>query len=134
MSNEIPPSLHDIARFQAGVVSRQQALRSGLSRNAIISRVTHGKWRPIYRGVYATFTGPVNREAQLWAAVLYAGKGAQLSHETAAELNRLSDRQSSPIHVSIPVARRVRPVKGLVIHRSSHIDAGARFPRGVVPH
>jgi hypothetical protein len=134
MSNEIPPSLHVIARFQAGVITRQQALRSGLSRNAIISKVTHGKWRPIYRGVYTTFTGPVNREAQLWAAVLYAGKGAQLSHETAAELNGLTERRSSLVHISIPVGRRVRPVKGVVIHRSSHIDAGARFPRGVPPH
>jgi hypothetical protein len=76
----------------------------------------------------------VNREAQLWAAVLYAGKGAQLSHETAAELNGLTERRSSLVHISIPVGRRVRPVKGVVIHRSSHIDAGARFPRGVPPH
>src|SRR5215467_2508951 len=105
-----------------------------MSRNAILSRIKCGRWRQIYPGVYSVFTGPVNREAQLWAAVLYAGKGAQLSHETAAELNRLSDRQSSPIHVSIPVARRVRPVKGIIIHRSGHIDAGARFPRGVIPH
>ena len=134
MSNEMPPQLRELVRLQAGVVTRQQAIDSGLSVGAINSKVRFSRWRSIYRGVYATFTGPIAREAQLWAAVLYAGKGAQLSHETAAELNRLSDRQSSPIHVSIPVARRVRPVKGIVIHRSGHIDAGARFPRGVLPH
>ena len=127
MSNEMPPQLRELVRLQAGVVTRQQAIDSGLSVGAINSKVRFARWRSIYRGVYATFTGPIAREAQLWAAVLYAGKGAQLSHETAAELNRLSDRQSSPIHVSIPVARRVRPVKGIVIHRSGHIDAGRGF-------
>src|SRR5215472_8397115 len=134
MSNEMPPRLRELVRLQAGVVTRQQAIDSGLSVGAINSKVRFARWRSIYRGVYATFSGPIAREAQLWAAVLYAGKGAQLSHETAAELNRLSDRQSSSIHVSIPAARRVRPVKGIVIHRSSHIDGGARFPRGVIPH
>lgn len=134
MSNEIPPGLREVARFQAGVVTRQQALRAGLSRNAITSKVRRQRWRQMYHGVYATFTGPVSREAQLWAAVLYAGKGAQLSHETAAELNGLTERRSRLIHVTIPANRRVRPAKGLQIHLSAYADVGARFPRGVVPH
>ena len=134
MSDEIPLSLREAAHFQAGVITRQQALCAGLSRSAITSKLKHGRWQPIYVGVYATFTGPVSRQAQLWAAVLYAGKGAQLSHETAAELNGLTDRRSPLIHVSIPASRRVRPPKGVRIHNSAHIDAGTRFPRGVIPH
>lgn len=134
MSTEIPPILRVLASFQAGVVSRQQALGAGLSVSAINSKIEHGRWRSIYRGVYATFTGPASREAQLWAAVLYAGKGAQLSHETAAELNGLTERRSPLIHVSIPASRRVREPKGVQIHISAHIDARARFPRGVIPH
>jgi very-short-patch-repair endonuclease len=134
MGNGIPPSLREAAHFQAGVISRQQALRAGLSRSAITSKLKHGRWQPIYLGVYATFTGPIGRQAQLWAAVLYAGKGAQLSHETAAELNGLTDRRSPLIHVSIPASRRVRPPEGVRIHNSGHIDAGARFPRGVIPY
>ena len=62
-------------------------------------------------GVYATFTGPMTRDAQLWAAVLAAGPGAQLSHETAAEINRLTDRPSPFIHVTIPANRRITPPK-----------------------
>jgi hypothetical protein len=133
MSNDIPPSLREFARFQAGVVTRQQALRSGMSRSAIMSKVKCGRWPQIYLGVYATFTGPMGRDAQLWAAVLYAGKGAQLSHETAAELNGLTERRSSLIHLTIPASRRVRQARGIVIHRSAHIDLDARFPRGVLP-
>jgi len=134
MSNDIPPGLGDVARFQAGVVSRQQALRSGMSRSAIASKVKCGRWRQIHPGVYATFSGAVGRDAQLWAAVLYAGKGAQLSHETAAEVNGLTERQSRLINVSIPADRRVSPPNGVKVHLSAYLDLKARFPRGVVPH
>jgi hypothetical protein len=85
MSDKIPADLREQASWQAGVITREQALRAGVSRNAIVSKLRHGRWQQVYRGVYATFTGPVAREAQLWAVVLYAGSGARLSHETAAE-------------------------------------------------
>jgi hypothetical protein len=134
MRAEIPPSLVEKAAFQAGVINRQQALRYGMSRNAVTSKVRHGSWRQLYLGVYATFTGPVGREARLWAAVLYAGEGAQLSHETAAEVNGLTERRSTLIHVTVPIGRRVRQLRGMKIHLSSHIDPTARFPRGVLPH
>ena len=76
----------------------------------------------------------MGRDAQLWAAVLYAGKGAQLSHETAAEVNGLTERQSALINVSIPADRRVSPPNGVKVHLSAYLDLKARFPRGVVPH
>ena len=133
MSTEIPRDLREVARFQASIVTRQQALRSGMSRSAIVSKVACGRWRQVYPGVYATFDGPMGRDAQLWAIVLYAGKGAQLSHETAAEVNGFTERRSPLIHVMIPSARRVRQPRGVVIHRSSYIDPRARFPRGVLP-
>jgi hypothetical protein len=134
MSNDIPPGLGDAVRFQAGVISRRQALRSGMSPGAIASKVKCARWRQIHSGVYATFSGPVGRDAQLWAAVLYAGKGAQLSHETAAEINGLTERKSQHIHVTIPAGRRVKQPSGVKIHRSAYLDLKARFPRGVVPH
>src|SRR5215469_8680885 len=132
MGNGIPWALSELARFQAGVIARGQALGSGMSTSAITSRIKHGRWRQIHRGVYATFTGPVSREAQLWAAVLYAGKGAMLSHETAAEVHGLADRRSPLIHVSVPASRRVRPSLNLVIHISARAD-DPPFPRGVLP-
>jgi hypothetical protein len=134
MSNDISSGLGDLARFQAGVVARRQALRSGMSPGAVASKVKCGRWRQVYPGVYATFSGPVGRDAQLWAAVLYAGKGAQLSHETAAEVNGLTDHRSRLIHVSIPANRRVSPPNGVKIHLSAYLDVKARFPRGVVPY
>lgn len=71
----------------------------------------------VYPGVYASFSGQLAREAALWAAVLDAGPGAMLSHQSAAELDGLMDRQRDAIHVTIPKARRVRARPGVVIHR-----------------
>jgi hypothetical protein len=130
----MPAGLREEAQYQAGVITREQALRSGLSRNAIISKVRHGRWRQVYQGVYATFTGPVARDAQLWAVVLYAGPGARLSHETAAEFIRLTDRRPPLIHVTIPARRRVVPPRGVLIHRSTVLHVNWRFARGVPPH
>jgi hypothetical protein len=134
MGKDIPARLCELARTQAGVVTRRQAILAGMSVSSIRSKVTTGHWRHVHPRVYATFTGPMARDASLWAAVLYAGKGAQLSHETAAEILRLSDQRSPLIHVTIPAERRVRPVRGVVIHRSSYLDAGWRFARGIPPH
>jgi hypothetical protein len=134
MAHGIPPRLLEFARYQAGVVSRLQAIQTGMPDSTIAYQITSGRWRLIYPGVYATFTGPISRDASLWAALLHAGKGAQLSHQTAAEILRLSDTRSAVIYVTIPAERRVRPVRGVVIHRSSYLEAGWRFARGVPPH
>jgi hypothetical protein len=134
MSDIIPRGLHESARDQAGVVTRGQALQAGMTVGAINARVKFGRWRRVYRGVYVTFTGPLDRDAELWAAVLLGGAGARLSHETAAEILRLNDRRSPLIHVTIPADRRVIPAPGIAIHLSSGLVAGWRFARGVPPH
>jgi predicted transcriptional regulator of viral defense system/very-short-patch-repair endonuclease len=134
MTAEIPPRLREWARDQAGVVSRQQAIESGMTVGALHARVKFGRWSQVHRGVYATFTGPVGRDAELWAASLYVGVGALLSHQTAAEILRLTDRRSSHIHVTIPANRRVIPPIGVIIHISSSAVQGWRFARGIPPH
>lgn len=115
---------------QAGVAGRRQARRAGVSRNTLRRRLESGRWRRVRRGVYATFSGPVPREAELWAALLRAGPGATLSHQTAAELHGLTDRPDNRIHVTVPVTRnpaRCGKIPGVVVHRSSRIHL-ARHP------
>ncbi|MGH3153807.1 MAG: type IV toxin-antitoxin system AbiEi family antitoxin domain-containing protein [Streptosporangiaceae bacterium] len=106
---------------QSGVISRDQASEAGYTERAIDYRLRSGAWRRVRRGAYAAFTGELSREGKLWAAVLRAGPGAVLSHETAAELHGLIDKPVGPIHVSVPAQRRpgqVHPLRGIVIHRS----------------
>jgi len=118
MDSELPSTLRNLARYQGGVVSRSQALRAGLTVDKIKFRVRSDRWRQLNPGVYATFTGALGRNAQLWAAILSAGPGAALSHETAAELQRLTDRPSDLIHVTVPWQRRIAAPPGVSLHRS----------------
>jgi hypothetical protein len=124
--------LSELADRQHGIVTASQAARAGLTRSAIAAHLCSGRWQRLYRGVYATFSGKPDRLATLWAAVLYAGAGALLSHETAAELAGLTDRPSKLIHITIPAQRRVTPMQGIVIHRSAAAGR-ARDPRKVPP-
>jgi hypothetical protein len=119
VASELSYTLRNLARHQGGVVTRSQVLKSGLSTGRIKFRVSSGRWQQLHPGVYATFTGGPGRSASLWAAVLAAGPGAMLSHETAAELQRLSDKPVQTIHVTVPRQRRVRVADGVTIHRSA---------------
>src|SRR5271169_538667 len=101
MTDPAPFSVPELLDFQAQVVSRSQVLGSGVSRNAVSRRAGSGAWQRLQRGTYATFSGVPPREARLWAAVLRAGPGAVLSHETAAEVHGLVDKPSRVIHVTV---------------------------------
>ena len=118
MDSELPSTLRKIAWLQSGVISRSQALQAGLTVDKIKFRVRSDRWRQLHRGVYATCTGFPGRTAQLWAAILAAGPGAVLSFETAAELQRLSDRPAHLIHVTVPWQRRIAEPPGIKLHRS----------------
>ena len=121
MESELPPTLRNLARHQNGVISRAQALRAGFTEDMIKFRLRSDRWRQIHPGVYATFTGVPGRSAQLWAAVLSAGQGAVLSHETAAELLRLTDKAADLIHVTVHRQRHVAAISGVSIHRSARV-------------
>jgi hypothetical protein len=87
------------------------------------NRVRDGRWQRLQRGVYATFSGEPLRETVLWAALLRAGPGAVLSHQTAAERHGLIDEPSPVIVITVPASRSPArtPIPGVVIHRSDSI-------------
>jgi very-short-patch-repair endonuclease len=122
----------EIAAAQAGILTRRQARDSGLSDEAIEARLESGRWQRVHTGLPATFSGPVSRLAYLWAAVLAAGPGAVLSHETAAELAGLLSEPAAAVHVTVPGERRVSRRPGLVIHRSRYVKT-TRHPALLPP-
>ena len=122
----------DALERQEGVLTREQALRAGLSRHLIEGRLESGRWQRLHKGVFATFSGPVPRSALLWGAVLRAGDDAVLSHHTAAEVWNLTDQSSSSIHVSVPRQAGSLYIPGLVLHYSSRLP-GARHPARLPP-
>jgi Transcriptional regulator, AbiEi antitoxin len=125
-------ALAKIAAGQAGVVTRAQAFDCGLSKAHVDGHLAHGRWQRVYRGVYATFSGPVPRRSILWASVLRAGPDALLSHETAAEVSGLSERPSRSVHVTVPVDRSPGRIAGVVIHRSTRAVSN-RHPTRMPP-
>jgi hypothetical protein len=122
MNPQPTPAWLALLDLQSGIVSRGQAYAHGLDDDRIENRLRSGRWRAAHRGVYATFTGPLSREAVLWAAVLRAGRGSALSHQTAAELLGLTDERSEVIHLTVPLGRHPAPVQGALVHRSVRIS------------
>jgi hypothetical protein len=118
MESDLPYTLRNLARRQSGVISRAQAIRAGLTTDTIHHKLRSDRWQRVYPGIYATFTGTRGRGTQLWAAVLSAGPGAVLSHETAAELVKLTDKRAELIHVTVPRQRHVAAICGVSLHRS----------------
>ena len=92
MTRELPEVCRELIEDQRGVLSRAQALESGVGWDTVRWRLRAGDWQRVHRGVYATFTGEPGREAVLWAALRRAGPAAVLSHQTAAELSQLVTR------------------------------------------
>lgn len=70
---------------QNGVVHVRQLRAFSISRGVIQANLEAQRWRRVLRGVYATFTGPLNYAAKVSAALLYGGPSAVLSHQTAAQ-------------------------------------------------
>jgi hypothetical protein len=135
MAGQSSLSYGKLLELQHGVVARWQAGPAGLAGHVIDAKLRQGRWQHLYRGVYASFTGPLPRTTMLWAAVLRAGPDALLSHYSAAELDKLLDRPGEAIHVTISSARQARissqEIRGscpsIIVHRSARIGS-ARHP------
>jgi len=108
---------------QAAVIARRQGQDVGVDPETMRTRVRSGRWQRLQRGVYAAFSGDPARETVLWAALLRAGPGAVLSHQTAAERHGLIDEPSPVITITVPASRHPAQVKipGVAIHRSDAI-------------
>ena len=119
---DLPPqfdiaSLRELLERQAGLVSTGQLRDLGLDARVARRWVAAGRWQRPHRGVFAAFSGPLDRTAHVWAAILWATPEAVASHATAAELDGLTGRLDDNIHVTAPVSRRVRSrAEGVVVH------------------
>jgi very-short-patch-repair endonuclease len=136
----LPGMCAELIELQHGVIARWQVAQMCQGARIVDPQLHSGRWQPVYRGVYSTFTGQPVRMALLWAAVLRGGPGAALSYETAAELDRLVDKPSNFIHVTVSPVRQVTissresqgPTPRIIVHRSARIDQ-ARHPARTPP-
>lgn len=107
--------------LQEGVISRRQALASGLSPTEIKRRVRRRDWVVVHPGVYVNHNGPVTWRQRAWAAVLCCwpaaldGVSALRAHEGPGRHNAQDD---GPIHVIVEHPRKVVPPEGVRVRRS----------------
>ena len=120
--DRIPPDkrLAELAGRQWGVLSLAQLRALGLSQDAVERRARLGRLRRVHRGVYAVGGAMLPREGRWLAAVLACGKGAVLSHVSAAVHWNLLQYDAPQPEVTAAASRRGVP--GIRLHRSRSLD------------
>jgi hypothetical protein len=103
-----------VADRQWGRVSWAQLVALGVDDSAISRWAHSGYLHVVHPRVYAVGHRAPSIEADLTAAVLYAGPGAMLSHATALWWLGLIETRPHPIQVSTP--RRCRSLPGIRVH------------------
>lgn len=134
--------LADLLDRQAGVVSRRQVLAAGLGEHDIRRRLRRREWAVVHPGVYVDHTGPPTFLQRCWAAVLYAwpaaicGRTARRLEDGPGRHGRADDQD--PIHIAVPLDRRLRPPSGIRAHRVAHLSERVRWnaspPRVRIEH
>lgn len=128
-----------MADRQWGRLRLDQLVEAGASTSTVSRWVADGYLHLVYPRVYAVGHPAGDIEADLAAALLYAGPGAMLSHETAAWWWELTDREPRMIEVSTP--RRCRSLprcgsrRGVRVHGRRSLDrvSHRRLPVTTVP-
>jgi very-short-patch-repair endonuclease len=105
---------------QRGVVSRRQLRQHGLSGTMIARWLQARRLHRIHHHVYAVGHTALPLEGRLWAALLYAGPGAVLSHMTAGWAWGLIDVGPRRIHLT--TAGRRSSLPDVRVHQSRKVD------------
>jgi len=109
-----------VVERQRGRVTWAQLKQLGPSDRMINREIKAGRLLPVLPKVYAVGHRTTGREADLWAAILYAGPGAMLSHATAAHWRGLIRYPPREIEVTTP--RNIKSIKGVRVYRQRHVS------------
>ena len=126
----IDPSseLHALAGLQAGVITREQAVGSGLGPRSQRRLLDQQHWQRLASGVLLTHAHTADWRALAWAGVLRGGEHARLGGLAAAYLHQLVDQPPERLLVLIPHERRRSQEKPWTFRRER---AGVRRPLSV---
>jgi very-short-patch-repair endonuclease len=114
-----------IAAAQYSVVTLAQLLSLGLSASAVRTRVAGGRLFRRHRGVFVVGRADLSLKGKWLAAVLACGKGALLSHISAAALHELLSARAGLPHVLVNRGGG-RGHPGIKVHRSYLLEAADR--------
>lgn len=115
--------LGDLIRWhQAGTVARWQVLERGGTDADIARMVRRHELAQVYPGVDVNHNGPLTAAQRRWTAVL-ARWPAALARETA-----LGEDAGGVLHLAVDRHRRVDPLPGVEIHRTTDFRARVDWP------
>jgi very-short-patch-repair endonuclease len=89
----------ELAKGQAGVLTRKQAAAAGLTDNVVKRLVSQGAWRRLVRGVFALT--PDTWLQRAWAGVLLGGTNAVLGNAAAGHLQLLVSEPPGRIDIYV---------------------------------
>ena len=109
-----------LIRDQYGLLDTDQLRLLDIGPGVVAANLEAQRWRRVLPRVYATFTGPLSREAKIIGALLYGGPRAVLSHTTAAEEWRMLTLDPlASVHITVPYScSAVSQPPHVVVHRS----------------
>jgi hypothetical protein len=120
---------------QYGRVSSAQLRLLGVPDGTVSRWTRSGYLTRVLPKVYAVGHTAPSHEADHWAAVLYAGPGAMLSHASGAHHRGLIIYPPRTIHVSTPRAK-IPSIPGLItVHTERHLQRGRHngIPTTTIP-
>lgn len=116
---DVGARLYALAAGRAGYVTARDAAGSGLLRSTLSHHARPGgRLVHIARGLYRLRDFPSSQHEHIVAGWLRTPPSADavVSHESALELDELSDVIADAVHVTVPRAQRRKPIDGVVIH------------------
>lgn len=124
------PAIAALAARQHGLVHGSQLRRLGLSPSSVAQRVAAGRLHRIHFNVFAVGHPVLTPDGRYMAAAMAGGRGAVISHRSAAALWGL--RASSRSRIDITGTTRGRASGGIDVHRSRTLtDADRARVRGI---
>jgi predicted transcriptional regulator of viral defense system len=120
------------AAAQHGVVTRAQLRAAGLGRGAIRHRIDTGRLHRVHQGVYRVgHAAPAPLVREMAAALAYPGR-ALVSHQSAAAIWGLMERQLGDVHLLLS-DREPGTRPGLRVHYTRQVDDSDRAVRHRIP-
>lgn len=100
--------MFELAADQAGVVSRKDLYRLGVTRWEIRCHIRAGRWRSITDQAIALHNSRLSQEAHFWAAVIHSGPSGLLDGEASLVASGLERYEIDKVRVSVPKGARAR--------------------------
>ena len=115
-------ALNRLVMAQLGLVTREQLLSYGVSRETIRWRLTSKRWAVVHPGVYLTSPGRRDWPMRAMAAVLHGGPGAVLWAHSAAFSHGLG-REPDTVQVLVSHAVQIAGRPGVSVTRARDLAA-----------